>query len=141
MNPRKLCDTMAVHPQLTPEDVVEVARQGYRAIINDRPDGEEPGQPSSAEIAAAAQAAGLDYLHIPVVPGQIGAEQIAAFADALERLPKPILGYCKSGMRASTLWALCNCAGMGTEQVIASAAAAGYDLAPLRPALEARARG
>jgi len=139
MTPKTLCEMMAVDKQLTVDGVAEAAKQGYRSIINNRPDGEEPGQPTSAEIGAAARAAGMEYVHIPVVPGQIADDQVAAFEKALEVLPKPILGYCKSGMRASTLWALCRCCDLGADAAIDSAAKAGYDLAPLRPRLEARA--
>ncbi|AKH42814.1 sulfide:quinone oxidoreductase [Altererythrobacter atlanticus] len=139
MTPKTLCDQMAVSPQLTPEGVLDAARQGYRSIINNRPDGEEPGQPTSHEIGAAARAAGMEYVHIPIVPGQLSDEQIAAFEKALNTLPKPVLGYCKSGMRASTLWALCRCGELGAEKALQSAAEAGYDLSPLRPRLEARA--
>jgi uncharacterized protein (TIGR01244 family) len=107
----------------------DVAALDVSILINNRPDGEEPGQPASADIAAAARAAGLDYRHIPV-SGGISAAQINAMADALEA--GPALAFCRSGTRSTYLWALAR-ASRGTEagRLLAAAAEAGYDLAPI----------
>jgi sulfide:quinone oxidoreductase len=106
-------------------------------VINNRPDGEEPGQPGSDELAAAAEANGLVYRHIPVVPGQWQDEQIAAFADALADLPGPTLAFCRTGTRAATLWALQAARRQPVDAVLSRTAAAGYDLSPLAPRLAA----
>jgi uncharacterized protein (TIGR01244 family) len=66
---RRVTDDFTTAPQISIADVAEAARQGFRTVINNRPDDEEPGQPSSAEIEAAARAAGLAYFHIPVRGG------------------------------------------------------------------------
>jgi uncharacterized protein (TIGR01244 family) len=115
--------------QLTVADVDEAAAQGIRLIVNNRPDGEEPGQPSSAEIEAAARAAGLDYRHIPVA-GAFPAEQVEAMARAIEQ--GPVLAYCRSGTRSAFLWALARARrGAPAGESVAAAAAAGYDLRPI----------
>lgn len=116
--------------QLTAADVDEAAAQGIRLIVNNRPDGEEPGQPSSAAIEAAARAAGLDYRHIPIAGGFPPA-QIEAMAEALEQ--GPVLAFCRSGTRSTFLWALARSVrGAPAGESLAAAAAAGYDLEPIR---------
>jgi sulfide:quinone oxidoreductase len=139
MTPKSLCPELAVDKQITPADVAAAKAQGFRSIINNRPDDEEPGQPASAEIAEAAEAAGLAYVHIPVVPGQISEADIAAFDKALETLPHPILGFCRTGTRASMLWALCRCGSQGPDAVCEVALKAGYDLSAIKPRLQQRA--
>lgn len=131
---RKLDDTTFVAVrQLNVGDVDEAVAQGIRLIVNNRPDGEEPGQPSSDEIEAAARAAGLDYRHIPVA-GTFLPEQVEAMAKALEQ--GPVLAFCRSGTRSTCLWALARAArGAPAEESIAAAAAAGYDLRPLLASL------
>lgn len=93
--------------QITPEDVSEIARQGYKSIINNRPDGEAgPSQPLNAEIEMAAKALGLNYAYLPVVSGQITLEQAQEMARLLETLPGPILAFCRSGARSTNLYML-----------------------------------
>lgn len=119
--------------QLNVGDLDQAAAQGIRLIVNNRPDGEEPGQPSSADIEAAARAAGLDYRHIPVAGG-FTPEQVEAMARALER--GPVLAFCRSGTRSTFLWALARSArGVPAGESVAAAAAAGYDLGPIRDLL------
>ena len=104
MNVYKLTDTVGVSGQISAELVPQIAAAGYKVLINNRPDGEEPGQPASAEIAAAAEAAGLEYHHLPVTamdfPGS-GIEQMADFFDDEER---PVFAFCRSGTRCTNLW-------------------------------------
>jgi uncharacterized protein (TIGR01244 family) len=120
-----------VSVQIRPEDVATAAAAGVRIIVNNRPDGEEPGQPSSAEIETAARAAGLDYRHIPISAG-FPSDTIAAMAEALGQ--GPMLAFCKSGTRSTYLWALAEAArGAHAEELVGRAAAAGYDLGPIRP--------
>lgn len=93
--------------QITPDQVSEVVAQGYRSLINNRPDYEHgPGQPSSAEIEAAARAAGLDYVFQPVISGQISQFDVEMFARHFNELPKPILMFCRSGTRSNNLYQL-----------------------------------
>ena len=103
-------------------------------VINNRPDGEVPGQPSGAAVEAACRAAGLDYLAVPVDGTGFRYDQVNATVDAVAAAEGPVLAYCRSGTRSCHLWALA-AAGMGeeVEDVIARAAAAGSDRAPARP--------
>lgn len=102
---RAVAPDVCVAPQLTAEAMAEAARAGFRSVVNNRPDHEfEPDQPTSAEIEAAARAAGLEYRWLPVDGGYQSPEEIAAFATLLEELPRPILAFCRSGARSARLY-------------------------------------
>lgn len=102
---RQIADTVCVAPQLTPEAMAELARLGFKSVVNNRPDFEHgPDQPTSAAIEAAAVAAGLVYRHLPVDGGWQSPEQIAAFAQLLAELPQPMLAFCRSGARSTRLF-------------------------------------
>lgn len=91
--------------QLEPAAMAWAAQQGFRAVVNNRPDGEGgPDQPTSAEIAAAAQAVGLAYAHLPVHPQIHSAEEVAKMAELMDSLPKPVLLFCRSGGRSTRLY-------------------------------------
>jgi sulfide:quinone oxidoreductase len=137
MSPRTLTDTLSVSPQLSPDDIDAAAAAGFRTIINNRPDGEEPGQPRSADLAARAAAAGVAYTHIPVVSGQIGSEDIAAFGAVLSAGKGKMLAFCRTGTRSTTLWALAQANQLSADAIVGIAATAGYDLAGLRARLSA----
>ena len=129
---KSLDDTTFVSVQLAPEQVAEAAALGVTMIVNNRPDGEEPGQPMAAEIAAAAEAAGIGYRHIPVAGG-FTPDQVAAMAEALGAAEGKVLAFCKSGTRSTFLWALAEKQrGADGAAIIEQAAGAGYDLSPLR---------
>ncbi len=128
MDIRKITDSFAVSPQLTPADVAEAAAAGFRAIICNRPDGEGADQPSFDEIRAEAEKHGLEAVHVPVQSGMVRDEDVTAFAAALERLPRPVLGYCRSGTRSATLWALSEAGKRPLPEILAATAAAGYDM-------------
>jgi uncharacterized protein (TIGR01244 family) len=92
-------------PQLTPEAMAEAAAMGFKSVVNNRPDFEHgPDQPTSAAIQAAAEAAGLQYRHLPVAGGYQSPEEIAAFAQLLQELPRPLLVFCRSGARSTRLF-------------------------------------
>jgi uncharacterized protein (TIGR01244 family) len=130
---RRLSDRVLVSGQIGPEDVAEAAAHGVTVIVNNRPDGEEPGQPLDSEIEAAARAAGLAYHHIPVA-GSIETGAVERMAAALEE--GKLLAFCRSGTRSTWLWAMAEASrGTSAEALIGQAAAAGYDLEPLRPYL------
>jgi len=100
-----LTPDVCVSPQLTPEAMVEAAAMGFKSVVNNRPDFEHgPNQPTSAEIEAAAVAAGLEYRHLPVAGGYQSPEEIEAFAQLLEELPRPLLAFCRSGARSTRLF-------------------------------------
>ena len=126
---KQLDSTTFVSGQIAPE---EIASLGVAMIVNNRPDGEEPGQPGSDAIEAAAEAAGIPYRHIPVAGG-ISLPQVAEMADALAQAKGPVLAFCKSGTRSTYLWALARARlGDDAESLVGKAAAAGYDLSPVR---------
>jgi len=135
---RTLDPSISVFGQIEPADIADAAAQGFTTIVNNRPDDEQPGQTAGAEIEAAAKAAGLDYVAIPVDHSGFADWQVAAMADALEQAKGPVLAFCRSGTRSTFLWALArNRMGDEGEALIAKAAAAGYDLSPIRPVLGA----
>ena len=130
-----LDDKVLVAGQIAPEQVAEAAALGVTTIVNNRPDGEEPGQPSAAEIEAAARAAGLDYRFIPI-SGGFGPDQIEEMAAAIGDAEGKLLAFCRSGTRSTFLWAMARRhLGADGPTLFDQAAAAGYDLAPLRPYL------
>ena len=134
---RRIDERISVAPQIAPEDVAEIAAAGFTAIVNNRPDGEDAGQPDGAAIRAAAEAAGLSYAEIPVTPGGFSAHQVEAMAAALATASGPVLAYCRSGTRSCNLWALASAStGGDPEELTAKAAGAGYDLSGIRPALD-----
>lgn len=128
-----LAAQLSVAAQIDVADIASLAAQGFRSIINNRPDGEAGGQPSNAALEKAAHQAGLQWRHIPVVPGQLQDAQVHAFTAALAELPAPVLAFCRSGTRSTTLWALQ--ADGPADAILQAAHAAGYDLSPLRPRL------
>jgi uncharacterized protein (TIGR01244 family) len=96
---------VCVAPQLDVPDMDWVAKNGFRSVINNRPDFEEGDhQPTSDAIEAQATALGLRYAFLPVEPGYQSPEQIARFAELIEQLPKPILAFCRSGTRSGKLY-------------------------------------
>ena len=98
---------VCVAPQLTPEAMAEAARLGFKSVVNNRPDFEGgPDQPTSAAIAAAALAAGLEYRYLPVAGGYQSPEEAAQMAQLLQELPRPLLMFCRSGARSARLFAL-----------------------------------
>ena len=106
---RSLTPALAVAPQLTPDAMAEAARLGFKSVINNRPDFEAgPDQPTSAQIEAAALAAGLAYRHLPVAPSYQSPQEVAAFADLLQELPVPVLAFCRSGTRSARLFTEAN---------------------------------
>jgi len=103
---RALNHEVSVAPQLEPGDVAQIAAAGFRSVVNNRPDFEHgPDQPESSAIEAAVRAAGLEYRFLPVSGGYQTPEQIAAMAELLQQLPKPVLMFCRSGARSTNLYA------------------------------------
>ncbi len=136
---RRLTPTIAVAPQIDPADLPAIAAAGFVAVVNNRPDGEEPGQPSGEAVRAAAEAAGLAYAEVPVASG-FSHEQIDAMAALLTEAGGPVLAFCRSGTRSCNLWALAEAKrGGDADALVAAAANAGYDLRAIRPVLEALA--
>lgn len=129
---KQLDEGIYVAGQIDPADIPGIAAEGMTMIVNNRPDDEEAGQPGSAAIEAAAQAAGLDYRYIPVGSG-FSQPQVQAMRAALDAATGPVLAFCRSGTRSTFLWALAEAgSGVDGETLAEKAAAAGYDLSPIR---------
>lgn len=129
---RKLTDTFFAAPQISLSDVADAKAAGISLIINNRPEDESADQTSGAEIAAAAEAAGIAYIAIPVTHAGFAEWQVTAMADAIENADGKILAYCRSGTRSTLLWALARAAKGDHPAVLSEHAAdAGYDLSPV----------
>jgi sulfide:quinone oxidoreductase len=136
MEAKTLTPFLAVSGQTSETDIGSLAARGYQSIINNRPDAEEEGQPSSEELEKAARRHGMDYRHIPVVPGQLTNGKVAEFAAAMEEVQGPVLAFCRTGNRSVSLWALSEARHLEPEVILKTAAEAGYDLSGLRPRLD-----
>lgn len=134
---RKLTENVLVSPQLALEDIAAAADSGVAMIVNNRPDGEDPDAPQDAEIAAAAAAAGLNYVAIPIGHAGFSEPQVDAMIAALEQAEGPILAYCRSGTRSTFLWALASAKqGGDPDEIVRTAMQAGYDVSPIRPMID-----
>ncbi len=135
MTIRPLTDLVSVSPQIAATDLPALHAAGIRAIVCNRPDGEGADQPTVAEIRAAAAPLGIAVRYLPVDTGKVTDEQAAQFGALVATLAGPVLAYCRSGMRSATLWALSQAGRRPAADIVALAAAAGYDLGALAPRL------
>lgn len=136
MDIRKIAKDFAVAPQIQPEDMAALAADGYTTVMCNRPDGEEPGQPPLAGIIAAAEAAGIDFHHVPVAGGMFPAQALEEFARIRRDADGKVLAYCRSGTRSITMETLANPQGLSVDERLQRAAEAGYDLSALRDHLD-----
>ena len=139
---RQLNDRIFASPQIGIAEVAEAAARGVRLIINNRPEDESDDQTPGAEIEAATRAAGLGYVAIPVTHGGFSENQVRAMSAALASTDGPVLAYCRSGTRSTLLWALAEASrGESPQALSEAAAAAGYDLDPVRALMDMLAAG
>jgi uncharacterized protein (TIGR01244 family) len=126
---RKVTEDFSVAPQIELADVARAKAEGFVLLINNRPDGESPDQPTSAEFEAAAKAAGLGYAHIPVRGGPTP-DQIEAERQLLAETRGPVLAWCRSGTRSIVTWSVGEALAeaRSPQDLIALGAGAGYDL-------------
>jgi uncharacterized protein (TIGR01244 family) len=138
---RKINDNISVSPQITLEDVAAAKAEGVSLIINNRPDGEDPSAPQSADIEAAARDAGMKYIAIPITHSGFSGPQVEAMIAALADGDK-ILAYCRSGTRSTLLWALAQARqGVEADEISRLAGNAGYDITPVRAMIDALTAG
>ena len=135
---RKIDDRTLVSPQITVEDVATAGSLGVGLIVNNRPEGESDDQTPGDAIAAAAAAAGIAYVAIPVSHAGFSLNQVVALDAALKSAgDAPVLAYCRSGTRSTLLWALTQArAGVSPDELATRAAGAGYDLSPIRAQID-----
>ncbi|PVX60047.1 bifunctional protein tyrosine phosphatase family protein/NAD(P)/FAD-dependent oxidoreductase [Paraburkholderia unamae] len=131
MELKKLTDTFAVSPQVHVADLPALREMGIRAIICNRPDGEGADQPTFTEIEQAAGQFGIEAHYLPVETGKVSDQDAERFRGYLETLPRPLLAYCRSGMRSATLWALASAPAMPLVEILAAGKRAGVDLSGL----------
>lgn len=104
MEYRQVTGDYAVSGQVAPEDITAIKAAGFKGMICNRPDDEQPGQPSAATIGKAAEAAGLKFRHVPFTSGQMTEDHIEAMARALDEMEGPIFAYCRSGARSTNVY-------------------------------------
>lgn len=143
---RQIDSQFLASPQITVADVATAKDLGVALIVNNRPEDESDDQTPGAEIATAAQAAGIAYVAIPVTHAGFSMPQVEALQQALAQVgDSPVLAYCRSGTRSTLLWALAQAAnGANPFEIAAKAAAGGYDITPIRAQIDilsARAGG
>lgn len=135
MDIRKISDTYSVSPQITPDEVAEIAEAGFVRIICNRPDAENPAFLQAAEVEKAAVAAGLSFSVLPLTHQTMTMENATAHKGLIEDAGGPVLAYCASGTRSTIVWALGQRGSMAPDAIISAAADAGYDLSGMRQIL------
>ena len=128
---KRINDDVSVAPQISPDDMPAIKAAGFATVINNRPDGEAFDQPSHAVMKAAAEAAGLAYHFIPLGRDGVSPDLVEEERAALEGSNGPVLAYCRSGTRSTTLWALSQAGKMPAQEIVAQAAHAGYEMSHL----------
>jgi sulfide:quinone oxidoreductase len=130
---------IAVAPQLVEADFAEIAAQGFRSVVNNRPDGEAPDQIPNAQAEAAARRHGLAFHYQPVKNGNVTDDDVVGtFARLMDELPGPILFYCRTGTRCTILWTQAAAPRVGVDAALSVARGAGYELDFMRDTLEER---
>ena len=135
MDARKLTQTYAVSPQITPEDVAAIKAAGFTRVICNRPDAEIPDDLHADTVRAVVEATGMEFVYNPVIGGAITAENVARQRDSMTTATGPVFAYCASGNRSSIVWALAQAGEVSADDLIGTAARWGYNLEPFRPAL------
>jgi len=135
MDYKKVTDQFAVAPQITIEDVATIKALGYVAIINNRPDGEAPGQPLIQDIKSQTLAQGMQFIDLPIVSGTLPMEAIQQTKATLDQIDGPVFAYCRTGTRSITLWALSQIGTLDGQEISSCVNNAGYDLPFLAPYL------
>ena len=128
MEAKAITETLSVSPQITVADVADIKKAGFRSIICNRPDGEGGDQPAFEEIEAAAKTLGLEACYQPVVSGRVEDDDANSFGELVDRLPKPVLAYCRTGTRSVILWALSERTKRPLSHILERTKTAGYDI-------------
>lgn len=133
MKINKIDDNFSATEQVTTDDVSTIKAAGFASIICNRPDNESSEQPNFEEIAATAKAKGIVMVYIPLLMNKTPSTEIQMFADAMESLPRPILGYCRSGLRSVALWSLMQREkdNLSIDKILTKTTTAGYDVSKI----------
>ena len=141
MEIKELTSQLSVAAQISESDLRFIAQQGFKTVVNNRPDGEAQDQPLSAELAAEAVRHGLKFVEIPVNSSGILNQNVSDFGECLQTVDAPVLAFCRTGTRSTTLWALDAAITQDVDAIIDTAKRAGYDLSKSRERLEAARTG
>ena len=139
MDIKPLDERLSVTAQPRLEGLDQLADQGFRTIISNRPRGESEDQPDPAALKSKAESLGMVWHEVPVKPGEYSQADIDAFAQGVNESPGPVLGFCRTGKRVAHLWALSQAPHRPVPELIEAAQSAGYDLKPLQERLEQQA--
>ena len=128
MDLRRITEDFSVSPQIKVEDVPEIVAAGYKSVLCNRPDFEEPNQCCYDDICEAAEEAGLTVRSVPIISGQIRPQDMADFKAALDEMPRPVLAYCRSGTRCTMLWTVAKFGEIEPDDILRLTNDAGYDM-------------
>lgn len=131
-----LSDDYSVSPQIEVSDVPSITQAGFKSVICNRPDQENPEPRQIEAIKAAVEAAGMEFAENVFDPSSFGPDKIERQAELLAQLPSPVFAYCASGNRCSIVWAFAQAGRIATNTILDATTQAGYQLAHLRPQLE-----
>ena len=134
-----LSPNFSVAPQIAVVDVATIAEAGFKSVICNRPDQENPETHQIAAIKAEVIAAGLEFAENVFDPSTFGPDKIQRQSELLQELPSPVLAYCASGTRCSIVWAFAHASSMDIDSILTATTSAGYQLSHLRPQLESTA--
>lgn len=140
MDLRKINDRISVAPQIQIADLPAIAGLGFKTLVANRPDGEEPGQPLMAGIEEAAREHGLQWVYMPVAPGDISDDDVERFGAMIRTADAPVLAFCRSGTRCTVLWALSSAGETPAKEIVEKAQSAGYDISGIAPRLAQQAQ-
>lgn len=141
MDIRSVTPRYHVSPQISPQDIPDLAAQGFTLVICNRPDAENPPELHAERVRTAAEAAGLSFVQLDLTHQTMTPDNIARQNELVENAEGPVLAYCASGTRCTVAWALGQAGRMPVDDILAATRAAGYALEQLRPTLEALAQG
>ena len=132
MDIKRISPFLSVSPQIYPAHMEKIAAEGFKTIINNRPDKETDDQPLTSELAAEAGKHGMVLIDHPVIPGQVTAKDVARFGADLRNVKGPILAFCRSGTRSTTLWAMYEARHMDVNVILSFSKSIGFDLSGRR---------
>ncbi|MGY9060233.1 MAG: TIGR01244 family sulfur transferase [Candidatus Puniceispirillales bacterium] len=127
----KIIEDYVVSDQITEKDIEQLKEAGFKTIFCNRPDNEEQNQVTVKSIQDKAIESGLNFIHQPVIGGQISQNDIDQFSDYYDAAEKPIFAYCRTGTRSSMLWALSESGKRSIDEILKLTSAAGYNLSNL----------
>ena len=138
MDVRKLTPSLSVAPQISVDDIALAKSLGFKTVICNRPNGESDDQPELSDIATACEHHDMTYVYQPVISGNITDDDVDRFSEFLDNAEGPILAFCRTGTRCSSLWAMSQANTHSLNDILATAQSAGYDLSGLTPRIQAK---